>query len=328
MKGGGIIMKKVGFVLIVGSLVLGMVGWGAAQSAPKFPTKALTLICPASPGGNSDATVRILALTAPKFLGQSVLVVTKAGAAGSIAHAAFKDERPDGYALIFAGGGALTVYPYLNKVTYDPVNDFEFIARMTKLANVVVVGKNAKWRTMTEFIDFARANPGKMKVGTSGPNSGDELMLRRMNQKLGIKLVPVGFGSSGEGNLAIMGGHVDAGFAGIVGARPLIDNGSLRALAIDADKRDPVLKDVPTFAELKITGTLNTSSIGIAAPKGTPKEIVTFLEDAFKKTVEDPVTIALGQRMGLVFAFQNGADFKKSIADEGEQVKELLAAGL
>ena len=305
--------------------MFGMVGSDEAQSAPpNYPNRSITLVCPWSPGGGADVQSRAFATIAPKYFGQSVIVVNKPGASGSVAHTAFKNEKPDGYTLIITGNSPSTIVPNLQSVTYDPVNDLEFIGRITNMYNVIVVKQNARWKTINEFFDYAKANPGKLRVGTSGANSLDDLMLRRMNQELGIQLVAVGFGSSGEANVAVMGGHIDANFCGVLSTIPLIRSGELRALAITRATRDPDMKDVPTFIERGMDIALN-NSIGIAAPKGTPKEIVAFLEDAFKKTIEDPDFRASATKLGLIVSYLNGADFKKVTADELAKVKKVVS---
>jgi tripartite-type tricarboxylate transporter receptor subunit TctC len=317
-------VKKSIFVFtIVVAMMFGFAGLGTAQ-AQKFPSKPITLICPFNPGGGADLTARAFASTAPKYLGQSVIVVNKAGASGSVAHTAFKNERPDGHTLIITGNSPSTVFPYLEKVTYDPVNDFEFLGRLTNLINVLVLKKDAPWNDFKEFLAYAKANPGKLKIGTSGANSLDDLMLRMMNQELGIDLVGIGFEAASEGNFATMGGHISGNLCGALSTLPLIANGSLKAIVGTSDARDPSLKDVPTLIDLGINLSLN-NSIGIGAPKGTPQEIVAFLENAIKQTFDDPGYKAIAGKLGLTPDYLNGADFKKVTAAEGAKVKKIVA---
>ncbi len=318
-------MKKNLFVsAVIVVMLISFVGMGGAAAKPsKFPSKAITLICPFNPGGGADLTARAFAGTAPKYLGQSVIVMNKAGASGSVAHSAFKNEKPDGHTLIITGNSPSTVVPYLEKVTYDPVNDFIFLGRLTNLLNVLVVKKDSPHKTFSEFLAYAKANPGKLKIGTSGANSLDDLMLRMMNQELGIELVGIGFEASSEGNFAAMGGHIDGNLCAALSTLPLIANGNLRALVNTSETRDPSLKDVPTLIELGYKLSLN-NSIGIGAPKGTPKAATDFLENAIKETVADPGYKAMASKLGLTPDYLNGADFKKVTAAEGEKVKKVV----
>jgi tripartite-type tricarboxylate transporter receptor subunit TctC len=316
------VKKHVFLSMMIVAVMMSLVGVGSAQ-AQKYPSKHITLICPFNPGGGADLTARAFASTAPKYLGQSVIVVNKAGASGSVAHTAFKNEKPDGYTLIVTGNSPSTVFPYLEKVAYDPINDFVFLGRITNMHNVIVVKKDAPWKDIHEFFADAKANPGKLKVGTSGANSLDDLFVRMMNQELGIELVGVGFEASSEGNMAVLGGHIDANNCAVLTPLPLIRSGSMRALAITSDTRDPNLPDVPTLIELGINLSLN-NSIGFAAPKGTPKEIVAFLEDAIKKTFDDPGYKAIASKVGLTPDYLNGEDFKKVTAAEGAKVKKII----
>ncbi|MEW6671976.1 MAG: tripartite tricarboxylate transporter substrate binding protein [Thermodesulfobacteriota bacterium] len=311
-------------IFVMALLVSGIIQWGSPQPATaKYPEKPIMLVCPFNPGGGADLTARAFASTAPKYLGQSVVVVNKAGASGSVAHNAFKNEKPDGYTLIITGNSPSTVFPYIEKVNYDPVNDFEFLGRLTNLHNVIVVKKDAPWNTIQEFFAYAKANPGKLKVGTSGANSLDDLFVRMMNQELGIELVGVGFEASSEGNMAVLGGHIQANNCAVLTPLPLIKSGSMKALVITSDSRDPSLPDTPTLIELGINLSLN-NSIGIAAPKGTPKEIRDFLEDAIKKTFEDPGYKGISTKLGLTPDYLNGEDFKKVTAAEGAKVKKIV----
>ena len=307
---------------VIFAMLISFVGIGGTQP-PKFPSKPITLICPFNPGGGADLTARAFASTAPKYLGQSVIVMNKAGASGSVAHTAFKNEKPDGHTLIITGNSPSTVVPFLEKVTYDPVNDFEFLGRLTNLINVLVVKKDAPWNNFKEFLAYAKANPGKLKIGTSGANSLDDLMLRMMNQELGIELVGIGFEAASEGNFATMGGHINGNLCGALSTLPLIANGNLKAIVGTSDARDPSLKDVPTLIDLGINLSLN-NSIGIAAPKGTPKDVLAFLEKAIKQTFDDPGYKAIASKLGLTPDYLNGADFKKVTAAEGAKVKKIV----
>ena len=311
---------------IVAGLMVGIVGSAEAQQAPpNYPTRAITVICPWAPGGGADLQARAFAVVASKYFGQPLVIVNKPGASGSVAHNAFRNEKPDGYSLIITGNSPSTVFPNLEKVTYDPVNDFDFLGRITNMHNVLTVKQDARWKTINEFIDYAKANPGRVRVGTSGANSLDDLMLRRMNQELGIQLLGVGFGSSGEGVVAVLGGHIDANFSGVLSVLTSIKSGDLRVLASTRSTRDASMSDVPTFIEKGMDISLS-NSIGLAAPKGTSKEIVAFLEAAFKKTIDDAGFQASASKLGLIVSYLNGADFKKATADELAKVKKIVSS--
>lgn len=318
-------MKKSWLIFFAVALSMcGIAQWGSPDPAgAKYPEKPIMLVCPFNPGGGADLTARAFASTAPKYLGQSIVVVNKAGASGSVAHNAFLNEKPDGYTLIITGNSPSTVFPVIEKVKYDPVDDFEFLGRLTNLHNVIVVKKDAPWNTIQEFVAYAKKNPGKLKVGTSGANSLDDLFIRMMNQELGIELVGVGFEASSEGNMAVLGGHIHANNCAVLTPLPLIKSGSMKALVITSDSRDPSLPDIPTLIELGINLSLN-NSIGIAAPKGTPKEIRDFLEDAIKKTFDDPGYKGISKKLGLTPDYLNGEDFKKVTAAEVAKVKKIV----
>ncbi|HMM22570.1 MAG TPA: tripartite tricarboxylate transporter substrate binding protein [Selenomonadales bacterium] len=323
--------KKLFAISLIILMMIGLVGCGKSDNpnagssqASKYPAKAINLIVPFNTGGGADLAARAFASIAPKYLGQSVIVIQKPGAAGTVAHTSLKNERPDGYTLIITGNSPSTVAPFLEKVQYDPINDFEFAGRFTNLHNVLVVKQDAPWNTIEEFIAYAKANPGKVKVGTSGANSMDDLMVRMLNKSLNIELVPVPFDSTSEAVMAVLGGHITAASGSTSTCLPQVQNGSLKPLAITSDTRDPSYKDVPTLIERGINLSLN-NSIGIAAPKGTPKEIIEVLEKAIKQTVEDEGYKAVAAKFGLTVDYLNGSDFKATTQTEGEKVKGIIA---
>ncbi len=320
-------MKKNLLVLLTVPMLMVVAGFGQNEvnaAAPKYPTKAINLIVPWSPGGGADLTARAVASVAPKYLGQSLIVVQKPGAAGATAHAEMGKMKKDGYNLIITGNSPSTVVPHLGKANYDALNDFEFILRITNLRNCFAVGADSLFNTIGDLITYAKANPQKVKVGLSGALGIGDLTIRLFNKKAGVELVQVPFQSSGESVVAVMGGHTNAYSGSVTSVSAAVKNKNVKLLAITASERDPSFPNIPTLKELGIDVSLN-NQIGIGAPKGTPKAVLEFLHDAFKQGLDDPGFKALAQKLEFSIDYLNAADFRKSIVTDSDQVKALLA---
>lgn len=319
-------MKKQLLGLISLVLSCGFAADVATAAAAKYPTKPVNLIVPFGPGGGADTPARVLAGVAPKYLGQSIIVINKPGASGSTAHSEVAKARPDGYTLIITGNSPSTVVPYLGKTSYDPLNDFEFVIRLTNLRNCLGVSANSQFKTAEEFFAFGRANPNKIKIGNSGANGVDDLVIRLMNKAAGMQTVQVPFDSAAEIIAAVMGNHIAAYSGSVTAILPMVQNKTMKILGITADDRDPAFPDIPTLKEKGMDVSLN-NMIGIGAPKGTPKEVVARLHDAFKKSMEDEGFKAMAKRLSFSIDYLNGADFKKAIEADSNKVKAAIAAG-
>lgn len=314
-------------VLLTVSTLTWLVGFGyenANAAPPKYPTKAINLNVPWNPGGGADLAARAIAGIAKKYLGQSLIVVQKPGAAGVTAHAEIGRMKKDGYNLIITGNSSVTVAPYLGKVNYDPLNDFEFIIRITNLRNCFAVVADSPFKTIKDVIAYAKANPGKVKIGTSGAYGVGDLTVRMLNRIASIETVQVPFQSAGEVVVAVMGGHVALSSGSITSVAPAVRNKNLKILAITADEREPSFPDIRTLKELGIDVGLN-NQIGIGASSGTPKAILDFLHSAFKQSMEDPGFKSMAQKFEFSVDYLNGPDFRRSIIADSEQVKAILA---
>ena len=321
-------MKRKFLVLLAIFTAFGVFDLGknsANAAARKYPVKAINLIVPNNPGGGSDTAARAIASIAPKYLGQSMIVVNKPGASGATAHTDIAKAKPDGYTLIITGNSPSTVVPYLGKVNYDPLNDFEFILRITNLRNCIGVAASSPFNSIEDFFAYAKANPGKIKIGNSGANGIDDLVIRMINKKAGIETVQIPFDSSAEIITAVMGGHIAAFSGSVTSILPMVQNNTMKILAITADERDRVFPSIPTLREMKGFDVSLNNQIGIGAPKGTPKEVISFLHDAFKKSMEDEGFKAFAKKLNFSVDYLNGADFKKAIQVDSGKVKAIVA---
>jgi len=290
--------------------------------AAEFPTKAVTLICPWPPGGSTDVSMRVLAETTSKYLGQPVVIENKSGGSGTVGPATMAaTAKPDGYTLSQI---PITVfrYPYMMKVTWDPLKDFTYIIHLTGYTFGVVVKTDAPWKTWNEFIAYAKANPGKVTYATPGAGTTLHITMEMIAMRQGIKWIQVPMKGGGETTPAVLGGHVTA-TADSTGWAPQVDAGELRLLVTWGNQRTKKWPNVPTLKDLGY-GIVSNSPFGLAGPKGMDPKVVKILHDAFKKGMEDPAYQKILDRLDMEPFYKNTEDYGKYVRELCEEEKMIV----
>ncbi len=291
--------------------------------AQSFPTKPVTLIVPWPAGGSSDLALRAFAEAAQKHLGQQIIIENKAGASGTLGPAQMAaTAKPDGYTLAQM---PITVFrlPYMTKTTFDPTKDFTYVAGLTGYTFGVVVQSKSPWKTFKELVDYAKANPGKVKYGTPGTGTSLHIGMEQIAKEAGVKWTQVPFKGAAETNAALLGGHVDA-VADSTGWRALVESGDFRLLVTWGADRTKNWPNVPTLKELGINLVAN-SPYGIAGPKGIDPKVVKVLHDAFAKAVQEPVYLESLRKFDQELAYLNTADYEKHAVEQIADAKKLIA---
>jgi len=310
-------------LLIVASLALVHPSLGAEDPA-KFPSKPITLIVQFAAGGVADLTGRKLADLGSKVLGQPVVVVSKAGGGGVIGANAVAKAEPDGYTIGVISWSAPVVIPHLRPVPYNTKEDFTWIMLYADLSQIFCFQTESRWKTLKEFIEEARKNPGKLNYATPSPLGGQHILMEQVFaiEKVKLNHVPVGGGA--EVVTKLLGGHIDAGIAAEMPTQ--VRAGRVRGLAVQGEKRMEQFPDIPTFFELgyKVEAPL---WIGLCAPKGLDPQIHKKLYDAFKKAYEDPSFKELLSTLYCTPNFKDSESFKslvfKDFDAQGRVLKEL-----
>ena len=260
---------------------------GAAAAQDAFPTKPIKLIVSFTPGGGADLTARTVAFKMSGELKQPIVVENRPGANGLVGAGAVAQSAPDGYTILLTDRGALGVNPSLYKnMPYDPARDFAYLGIATVAPYVLVVDPRLPVKNLTELVAYARANPGKLNYGSFGIASMAHLNLEAFKARLGIDLVHVPYKGAGP---AVQG--VVAGDAGVTISSPaavlgFVRDGRLRALAIGARQRSPLLPDVPTLGEAGVDEEVLASTyFALALPAGTPRPIVQRLHQEMKSAL-------------------------------------------
>lgn len=286
---------------------LGLCGAAAAQT-PAYPTRPVTLMVPFPPGSATDAIARAIAPVFSKNLGQPVVVENRPGAAGTMAAGMMaQSNNPDGYTLAIAPASLFRV-PHLQKVGYDPIRDLTYILNFSGYTFSLVVPESSPWKTLPEFITYAKANPGKISVGASGSGSTGHVATFILGQKTGADLTFVPFKGGSEVLQAFVGGHINAVIDG--GWAQIEKQGKGRVLVTFQEKRIPRLPNVPTAREAGYDIVAN-SPIGLVAPKGMDPKIVRIIHDAFKPALSDPAYRRHLETYDLEDAYMSGDEYFK-----------------
>ncbi len=297
-------------------------------SAQAFPSRPIRYICPWPAGGSTDAVLRALAESAGKILGTSIIVDNKPGAAGMLGANELVNAKPDGYTVSQLPHGVFRV-PHMQKVQFDTLKDFTWIACLTGYTFGLVVPANSPLKTIKELVDYAKANPDKFTYGHTGIGTSPHLAVEEFAQRAGIKLTNVPFKGNADNMQAVLGGHV-MGASDATGWGPHVDAGKLRLLATYGSKRTKRWPNVPTLDELGYQ-TVSDSPFGVCGPKGMDPAITAKLHDAFKKTLEDPAVIATFDKYDQSVIYMNTEAYTKfardSFASEKLTIERLGMAG-
>lgn len=271
----------------------------ALASAQAFPSQPITLVVPFPPGGVTDITARIVAQALEKKIGASIVVENRGGAGGNIGASVVARARPDGYTLLYGTQGVLAANPYLYKsINFDVQKDFTPVGLTYETAHMLVVRPDLPAKTTQEFIELAKASPGKLVYGSSGVGGGSHLFMEYFQHSAGIKLLHAPYKGGGPALTDLLGGRLDAMLDSIPSAAAQVKAGKLRALGVSGAQRDPEFPDVPTLAEGGAKDFAAVSWGAVMAPAGTPDEVVRKISQALSQAIDEPATRKLMAERG------------------------------
>ncbi len=309
--------KAVGFLLAC-LMVLPAAVFGASD----FPKGPITYIIPFNAGGQSDVEARLQQPYLEKILGVPIVVNYMPGAGGALAWTKFAQAKPDGYSVCGINIPHIILQPLSQKDAAFKTEDLKPLCIFESTPIGLAVKKESKINSLKDFIDFAKANPGKVTIGISGKLSGHHMASLQFEKMIGAKLTLVTFTGAAPQVTALLGGHVEAIWGN---SSDLVSyETQMKILAIGTEKRMDVLPNVPTFQEqgMKFYPRIDR---GVAVPKATPADITAKLEKAFLETVNMPEYHSKILKAGFVPMGLNGQEATKYIAGETETFKKLLA---
>jgi tripartite-type tricarboxylate transporter receptor subunit TctC len=314
--------KRFFVIYLLGSILLITAGWGAAQE--KFPTRPINIIIPWAPGGGGTLNAQTLQPYMEKQLGVGIVIVNKTGGAGTIAWNYVANSQPDGYTVgIVNPSLVVTVYTTKTGVSYKK---FDPIIYTVGVPAGVVVRTEAPWRTFKEFIDYAKSNPGKVQMANSGHAAMYHIGIVGIEMATGAKFTHIPYKGSAPCITALLGGHVDASLIEISTLLPYIEAKKFRVLAVSSPTRNFALPDVPTFKEHGFDLDVGTW-YGYVAPKGTPKDRIKILHDAFKTGMDSKEFKDFYKRQGGVVEYKGPEELGKYLEQQDILWKKIIDFG-
>jgi len=304
--------------------------FAAPSHAQTYPQKTIKIIVTATPGGPADFPARLATQILNTKFGQPVVVEHRPGAAGAIGAREVAKAIPDGYTLLLGNTSTLAVIPAVSTTAgYDPIRNFAPIARIAEGFQVVAVHRSSPWTSLTDFIEYAKANPGKLNWAHSGPGSLPHLAMEVFMIRTGTKMTGVSYRSGGESVNALLSQAVHVTSEGIAGVAPQVAQKNLRALAMQNSKRNRLLPDLPTLAELGFPNAEADTFYGLVAPAGTPADIITMLNAALNDGMQSAEIRQLLANVGLEATRNAPEEFAAYIAAQHRRWVEVgKAAGV
>jgi tripartite-type tricarboxylate transporter receptor subunit TctC len=288
----------------------------AAAAAQNYPAHPVRIVIPLSPGGTTDVPGRIIAQKLSETLGQQFFVENRAGAGGTIGSDYVAKSKPDGYTLLLTAS-PFVISPHVYKnLPYDALKDFVPVIRIAEGPYVLVVHPSLGVNSVKELIAAAKKDPGKIDFASSGNGGAQHLVTELFMYMAGIKLNHVPYKGSGPAQQDLMSGIIKVSFVGTPIAIPHMKSGRLKALGVSTAKRWPEMPDVPTIAEAGVPGYEALVWIGMFAPAGTPKELVTKLNGEITKLVRTDEVKKLIAPTGMDPAPDTPEQFARYVKDD------------
>lgn len=296
----------------------------STAAGQSYPWKIIQIIVPSPAGSPPDVRARELAEKVAPFLGQPVIVVNKPGAGGAIGMQAVATSAADGHTIVFCTDAPLTINSSVyERLPYDPVKDFAPIMLAHRIPLVLVAGPSLHANSVSELIQLAKSQPGKLFYGSAGNGTPPHILADLFKFTAGIDLVHVPYKGGPAATLALLGGDVGFTFDAPSQVLPHIKSGKLKALAVTGDRRLAALPNVPTFAEAGVAG-LNASWSAFLAPAGTPRAVVMRLNQEFARALNGPSLKVYYETIGVSVVGSSPEELAKRIADETPKWREVV----
>ena len=289
---------------LIGALLLAAL---APTDAPAqaYPSRAITMIVPFAAGGLTDVPARVLAAMMQERIGQSIIVENKPGGSGTLGGAFAARATPDGYTL-FANSIADAQNLHFLPVPYNAIDDFAMIGMIVEGPPLVLIVDAAlPYRSLADLIADAKANPKKLSFGTSGPATSPAMALAQLNALAKTEIAGVPYRGSGEAARNVSGGGIQGAFAFYAQAKPLADDGKVRALAIASPQRIATWPEVPTMQELGFPNFDYSGFVGLAAPAKTPAPVIAFLNKQLNDVVQSKEFKSRMEALGMTVPAEN-----------------------
>ncbi len=287
-----------------------------AQAQEAYPNRSISVVSGYAPGGVTDTVSRAVAARMAQEMGATIVVENRVGAATAVGNTHVAQARPDGYTLLM-GTSTLAINPALqpNLTPRDPARELAPIGMVFRTGFVLHVHPSLPVTNMTEFLAYARANPGRLNIGSSGTGAVNHLSQALLVARTGIELVHIPFRGGAPGLLELRAGRIQGMFSAVQEAQPVVREGATRALGITSTARAPTLPDVPPIAET-VPGYEAVFWQGLFAPAGTPAPIIARLEAALRVATTDPALVSRMADQGVEMVTGGADDLRALLARE------------
>jgi tripartite-type tricarboxylate transporter receptor subunit TctC len=294
--------------------------------AQSYPTRPVHVIVGYAAGGPNDTTARLIGQWLSERLGQQFVIENRTGAGGNIGTEAVVRAPADGYTLLLVSSSNAVNATLYEKLSFNFIRDIAPVASLVSVPNVMVVNPTVPAKTVPEFIAYAKANPGKLNMATSGNGSTTHISGELFKEMTGVDLVMVAYRGGGPALIDLIGGQMQVMFEPSISVIEHIRAGQLRALAVTTATRSELLPDTPTVGEF-VKGYEASQWYGIGVPKDTPADVVAKLNSEINAALADPKMKARLADLGSVPTPMTPAQFGKLIADETEKWGKVVRAG-
>ena len=316
-------MKRFVFVAALWMVVCGLNIRAEDVQAQPYPNRPIQLIIPIPAGGGGDVTGRLVAEELGKILKMQVIVVNKAGAGNALGTEFVAKSKKDGYTIGYTSSAAIVYAPIMNpeNVTYDMIKDFDPLGLHVFFASGFAVQESSPWKTFPELLEYAKKNPGKIRVSTPGLGSTVHFNLEMIQSMTGTQFTHIPYKGGEAVITALLGGHVEATFDAIAKIMPHAEAGKMRVLLLT--KKFSGFPNVPTMTELGYKEDLLSAWFAFYAPAGIPEEVKRVLVPAIEKAIRVPEVKAKIERLGYVAEYKSPADLKKVMVADYETARSI-----
>jgi tripartite-type tricarboxylate transporter receptor subunit TctC len=291
--------------------------------AQDYPNRPVKIIVPFAPGAGNDTLGRLTADYLTPRLGQPVVVENKAGAGSQIGIDFVAKSPPDGYTLVWAASDGITILPAVKpNMPYKVPDDFAFIARMVQIPFVIAVNPDLPIKNVADLIAYAKANPGKVKYGTSGIGGGPHMGSALIEKAAGVEMLHVPYSGVAPAITALRGKSIDIALITPPTVKPHTDAGAFRAIATTGTERHPLFPDLPTLTEAGLPVTV-VVWYGILAPANTPEPVLAKLRTEVGEGLKDPKVQQRLTQLGYQVSYLPGDEFKAFVTKDGDQWKTV-----
>jgi tripartite-type tricarboxylate transporter receptor subunit TctC len=313
--------------LAVGCAALASIAIDAGVRAQEpFPTRPVQVVVPATAGGPVDTAVRMIAPALEMALGQSVVLLNRPGASGTIGLHDVAIAEPNGYTIGQGVNSIFTITRISGTTVPFTLDDFNLLGNYATDVSVLAVSADAPWRTLDDIVDYVHSNPGKLNYASAGVGTVSSLSMQALAHHFKLTMVAVPFQGGAQLTTAILGRQVDIGMVPYTTGAAMFETGKLRALVTTAPKRLPKLPDVPTLAEKGITANGLNLIMGLYAPRGLSDGIRGTLVDAVAKAAKDPSFVAKIEAIGLFGQYEDPAKARSRLESEYADIVALNRA--